>query len=157
MPKPKTAKPGSTASKKKATQKLGVSKTAGKNTKKTKVAAKCPTFTVSRSEFPGHVKVLENAKKKGHKLTGLQRQTGKNNIRRNRRRSQAPIRKAKGPPKKGHDYDEYPYASTHQGGTGAYVEPNKSEDNQGAGRALGSFYRKNNIGEGDTFNIKIVP
>lgn len=94
--------------------------------------------------------------KKGIKLTGLKRLTGKNNIRRNRRRSQAPLRKKRGGPSTGKDYDEFPYALTHQGGTGAHVEENLSEDNQGAGRALGTFYRKNNISEGDTFDVKII-
>jgi hypothetical protein len=119
--------------------------------------AACPVFRISKAQFPGHAQLLENAQTQGISLKGLTRLTGKNNIRRNRRRSQAPIRKAKGPPPAGHDYDEFPYASTHQGGTGARVEANVSADNQGAGRALGAFYRTNNIGEGDSFDVEIDP
>ena len=54
------------------------------------------------------------------------------------------------------NYDEYPYASTKQGGKGAHVEPVLSEENQAVGRDLGQFYKKNNIKENDMFDVKIV-
>ena len=66
------------------------------------------------------------------------------------------IRKENGPPPTGYDYDEFPYASTKQGGKGAHVEPVPSSENQEVGRELGVFYLKNHIGEGDKFDIRIV-
>ena len=119
-----------------------------------KDAKAIPKFQVSKKEFPGHARVIENAAEEGKPLK-LTRLEDKKAIRRNRRRSQRPIRKAKGGPPPRMDYDEFPYASTHEGGTGTSVEPNVSTDNQGAGRALGKFYRDNNIKEGDTFEVEV--
>ena len=115
-----------------------------------------PEFEVSRSEYPNHAKMLENAQSEGHSLEGLERGEGTRAARKNRYESQKEIRKKQGGPPKGYDYDEFPYASTKQGGKGAHVEPVPSVENQAVGRDLGQFYRKYNIKCGDKFNIKIV-
>lgn len=64
--------------------------------------------------------------------------------------------KKQGGPRNGYDYDEFPYASTEQGGQGAHVEEVLSGENQAAGRKLGVFYREKGVKHGDKFNIKIV-
>lgn len=115
-----------------------------------------PTFEVSRQQYPNHAKMLENAKNEGHSFNGLERNSGTREARKNRYESQKAIRKAQGGPPSGFDYDEFPYASTRQGGSGAHVEPVPSAENQAVGRDLGQFYLKNGIKKGDVFNIRIV-
>jgi len=137
--------------------------------KKAKKKAACPVFKVSKARTPEHHALLKQAEKEGHSLKGLKRLTDKQAIRRNRRRSQAPIRAKKrkasaaagivdkaGGPGSGYNYDEFPYASTHQGGTGATVKRTSETDNQDAGRDLGAFYKKRKIGEGDSFDISLT-
>ena len=115
-----------------------------------------PTFEVSRKQYPNHVKMLENAQQKGHSLTNLTRGSGTRAARKNRYEAQKTIRKQQGGPPKGYDYDEFPYASTKQGGAGSHVEPVSSTENQAVGRDLGLFYRKYNIKEDDLFNVEII-
>ncbi|MBC2582897.1 hypothetical protein HGI79_22095 [Clostridium sp. DJ247] len=117
---------------------------------------KKPAFEVSRATYPNHVKMLENAQKDGHTLNNLERGSGTRAANKNRYNSQKEIRKNQGPPPKGFDYDEFPYASTKQGGEGAHVEPVPSAENQAVGRDLGQFYRKYNIKEGDLYDVKIT-
>ena len=93
----------------------------------------------------------------GHSLTKVKRGKGTKAAKKNRYESQKDIRKQKGGPKKGHDYDEYPYALPEQGGKGARIEEVPSGENQAAGRKLGEFYRKDNIKHGDEFDIEIIP
>ncbi|SDO05084.1 Deoxyribonuclease NucA/NucB [Paenibacillus sp. yr247] len=100
--------------------------------------------------------MLENAQENGHSLENLQRGGGTREAQKNRYEAQKQIRKEQGPPPEGHDYDEFPYASTKQGGAGAHVEPVPSEENQAVGRDLGQFYKKNGINENDSFDIKIT-
>jgi len=115
-----------------------------------------PIYELSRSNFEDHVKMVENAQKEGHSLKNLKRGKGTKAARKNRYQAQKEIRKKQGGPKKDHDYDEFPYASTEQGGLGSHIEEVSSEVNQAAGRDLGKFYRENNIKHGDVFDIKIV-
>lgn len=68
---------------------------------------------------------------------------------------QKEIRKQQGSPPEGFDYDEFPYASTKQGGTGTHVEPVISAENQAVGRDLGLLYRKHGLKENDEFDIEI--
>jgi len=53
------------------------------------------------------------------------------------------------------DADEFPYASTYEGGEGAGAWPIPSWENQGEGRDLGSFYRTSGIQPGQKFNISL--
>ena len=115
-----------------------------------------PVFEISRGKYPNHTAMLENARAQGHSFEGLERGSGTRAARKNRYESQKKIRKENGPPPTGYDYDEFPYASTKQGGKGAHVEPVPSSENQEVGRELGVFYLKNHIGEGDKFDIRIV-
>jgi hypothetical protein len=100
--------------------------------------------------------MLRNAQAGGHSLLDQKKGSGTKAASSNRYYSQKDIRKAQGGPPAGHDYDEFPYASTKQGGTGAHVEPVPSADNQDAGRKLGAFYRKHKLKENDSFDINIL-
>ena len=115
-----------------------------------------PVFEVSKDKYPNHARVIENAEKKGLPTKDLERGAGTKAAQRNRRRAQADIRKKNGPPPKDHDYDEFPYASSKQGGKGSHVEPVKSTENQAAGRDLGKFYRENGIKKGDKYDVKVT-
>jgi len=111
---------------------------------------------VSKAKFPNHTKMLENAVEKGHSLKNLKRGKGTKAARKNRYESQKAVRKKQGGPKKDHDYDEFPYASTEQGGKNAHVEEVLSDENQAAGRELGDFYRENGIKHGDIYDVEII-
>ena len=115
-----------------------------------------PTFEVSREKYPNHAQMLDNAQKNGHSLEALERNSGTRAAKKNRYNAQKNARKMHGAPPKGYDYDEFPYASTKQGGLGAHVELVPSSENQDVGRALGIFYRKHHIQDGDIFNVRIV-
>ena len=118
-------------------------------------AAERPVFEVSREQYPNHTKMLDNAQEYGHSLEGLERGGGTREAQRNRYNAQKEIRKQQGQPPEGFDYDEFPYASTKQGGSGAYVEPVPSAENQAVGRDLGQFYRKYGLKENDKYDVKI--
>ena len=115
-----------------------------------------PVNKVSRQQYPNHTKMIENAQAKGHSLKGLKKGSGTSEADKNRYNSQKEIRKLQGPPPKGFDYDEFPYASTKQGGVGAHVELVSSSENQAAGRDLGQFYRKYGLKENDEFDVQLV-
>ena len=115
-----------------------------------------PVNKVSRQQYPNHTKMIENAQAKGHSLKGLKKGSGTSEADKNRYNSQKEIRKLQGPPPKGFDYDEFPYASTKQGGAGAHVELVSSSENQAAGRDLGQFYRKYGLKENDEFDVQLV-
>ena len=115
-----------------------------------------PVNKVSIQQYPNHTKMLKNAQGKGHSLKGLKKGSGTSEADKNRYNSQKEIRKLQGPPPKGFDYDEFPYASTKQGGAGAHVELVPSAENQAAGRDLGQFYRKYKLKENDEFDVQLV-
>ena len=115
-----------------------------------------PVFRVSRKKHPNHARMLENAQKEGHSLKNLTRGSGTRAAQKNRYESQKVMRKLRGGPPKGYDYDEFPYASTKQGGGGAHVELVPSVENQSVGRDLGQFYKQNNLHEDDLFDVEII-
>jgi hypothetical protein len=57
------------------------------------------------------------------------------------------------PAKSGFSLDEYPFASTYQGGAGAQVRevPETEQDMQGG--KMSTFYQKNKLQDGDEFNV----
>ena len=54
------------------------------------------------------------------------------------------------------DLDEYPYASTREGGATAHIQPLDSRDNQMQGNDLGRFYSSEGLRMGDDFYVRIV-
>jgi hypothetical protein len=53
--------------------------------------------------------------------------------------------------------DDYPFASTTQGGTGAKVADVPLGEQRSQGGTLSRFYQNNNIGQGDPFRVRVVP
>ena len=78
-------------------------------------------------------------------------------IRRNRRDSQAVMRQEMGPPRSGYNYDECPPACSLQGGAGAYVEEVLADPNQTLGRRLAVFFAANRVERGQWYKVKFRP
>ncbi|NUG02415.1 NucA/NucB deoxyribonuclease domain-containing protein [Acinetobacter oleivorans] len=53
------------------------------------------------------------------------------------------------------DCDEFPFAATHQGGSGASVKKIDASDNRRAGSLLGSFFNAERVLDGDKFFINV--
>ena len=58
-------------------------------------------------------------------------------------------------PGKGMSCDEYPFASTYEGGTGAVIAAVPIKENSSQGGQLSAFYRRNSIQDGDCFEVQI--
>jgi len=108
-----------------------------------------PVHKVNKSETPGIYDNTVKAQKDGQPSV-LTRETNKKTIRK-QRRSATKGKKAK----KGQSIDEYPFASTKEGGQGATTATVPIGEQSQQGGQLSSFYKKNNIKEGDKF--KVVP
>ena len=94
---------------------------------------------------------IENAIQQGAPTT-LHRVTSKSQIRKNRRASLRGQQFAG----QGKSLDEYPFASTRQGGAGACVSAVCAKQNSSSGGKLGQFFNKNKIKDGDAFDVKVV-
>ncbi|RVU34866.1 hypothetical protein EOI86_18680 [Hwanghaeella grinnelliae] len=113
--------------------------------------ANTPVFQVSKSTTPGIARNIENALSKGAPST-LNRVTSKSQIRQNRRNALRG-QEAPGPNR---SLDEYPFASTKQGGSGACVAAACAPEQNIQGGQLSQFYSKNNIKDGDAFSVRIA-
>ena len=113
--------------------------------------ARGPTLNVSRAKTPEIAKNIENAISQGAP-TALNRVTSKAQIRQNRRAALRGQQSA-GP---GKSLDEFPFASCAQGGAGACVRAVPAHEQNIQGGELSQFFRRNNIGDSDAFNIKVV-
>lgn len=110
-----------------------------------------PVLEFDSTDFP---KKTANMKKgmAGKDSKQLTRNTSKSAIRKNRR---AALKGAKkGPP--GTSLDEFPFASSAQGGAGASVAAIPVAEQCAQGGKMSAFYKKHNIGNGDSFIVKIV-
>ena len=113
----------------------------------------CPTITFPcgpSSLMPNVCKNMRDAIKAGHPKQ-LHRTTDKAEIRKNRYDSGCT--KMVKPP--GQSCDEYPFASSKEGGTGAKTMLVPRAENNMQGGLLSGFYRKNNIADGDCFNVQV--
>lgn len=72
---------------------------------------------------------------------------------RNRKDSGCRAMKAKLP----YSCDEYPFASTQEGGFGAVLKKVLLKENQSQGGQLSAFYRKYNIQDGGCFDVVVPP
>ena len=52
-------------------------------------------------------------------------------------------------------WDEYPFASTNEGGAGAVVLPVPARENSVQGGKLSVFYRQNSLQDGDRFKVNV--
>ncbi len=111
---------------------------------------RCPTIRFPCSRMPNVCANMRNAIRLG-KPRVLQRTTNRSQIRRNRRASGCRRlgRRA------GHNCDEYPFASTFQGGRGAVVRLVPIRENSIQGALLGAFYRRNRIGHRGCFRVSV--
>lgn len=110
-----------------------------------------PILQFDSADFPNKVVVMKQGMG-NTKSKQLTRQTGRSKIRRNRRAALKGKVKA-GP---GMSLDEFPFASTKQGGKGAAVAAIPTSEQNAQGGKLSSFYQKNNIKDGDSFIVEVV-
>jgi hypothetical protein len=110
-----------------------------------------PKIAFSKTHTPNIAENIENAQKNGAPKT-LNRATSKSEIRKNRREALRGLNA----PDKGLSLDEYPFASSKQGGTGAFVKPVPVSEQNIQGGKLSSFYKKHKLGEGDEFDVEVV-
>ena len=110
----------------------------------------CPTIRFPCSRMPNVCANIRNAFGMG-KPSQLQRTTDRSQIRRNRRASgcRSLGRRA------GYSCDEYPFASSLQGGSGAVVSLVPRRENSIQGAMLTAFYRRNRIGHRGCFNVSV--
>ncbi len=79
-------------------------------------------------------------------------QTSKKDIRRNRRAALAHATKGGA----GTSLDEFPFASSKEGGAGANVTPIDTEEQNRQGGKMSAFYKKHNIQDGQAYIVRIV-
>ena len=94
---------------------------------------------------------MRNAIHNKGKPSQLTRTTNSSQIRKNRRDSGCTKMK----PGPGMSCDEYPFASTNEGGLGAVIVAVPLKENQSQGGQLSAFYRKNDIQDGGCFKVQI--
>jgi Deoxyribonuclease NucA/NucB len=114
------------------------------------IPAIAPVVEFSASRMPNISAHIQRAQASGKYSATLKRITDKTSIAANRRA-------ACGSFKGTGSCDEYPFASTAQGGAGASVAGVPLAEQRIQGGTLSSFYQKNNIGEGGAFQVKVVP
>ncbi|XP_028406390.1 uncharacterized protein LOC114528866 isoform X2 [Dendronephthya gigantea] len=110
----------------------------------------CPRITFPCSLIPNVCKNMQNAISKGRPTT-LNRITDRTKMEQNRRNSGCP-RLPKVP---GQNCDEYPFASSRQGGAGAEIMNVPSIENSCQGGLLAAFYRTQKIGNGDCYRVAL--
>ena len=110
-------------------------------------AAATPTIHFKNADFPNIAPHIKNAQSTLGKPKKLNRLTDQSKIRGNRR---AACRSFTGPG----SCDEYPFASTYQGGAGAAIKgvPRSEQNKQGG--FIGGFYRRFSLNDNDPFKVK---
>lgn len=112
-----------------------------------------PVVTFDKADFPQKVAHIQ-ATLGGKKSKTLTRQTGRSNMRRNRRAAL----KGRGRAPKGKSWDEFPFASSQQGGSKAKVKAIDTKEQSKQGGKLSSFYQANGINKtGKKFKVAITP
>ena len=111
---------------------------------------RCPTVRFPCSRMPNVCANMRNAIRLG-KPRLLTRTTNRSQIRRNRRNSGC---RSLGR-RTGYNCDEYPFASSFQGGHGAVVRLVPIRENSIQGGILAAFYIRNRIGHGGCFRVSV--
>jgi Deoxyribonuclease NucA/NucB len=126
--------------------------------------APLPIVTFSRATVPNIAANIEKAQKNGQPSI-LTRNTSKEDAKSNRYEAckktvngtkvfvATPAEIAAGRT----SCDEYPFASTLEGGLGATVAAVKPTENSSQGGTLGSFYTSKGIKDGDRFKVEVSP
>jgi hypothetical protein len=108
-----------------------------------------PMVEFDQTEFPNKT---ANMKKKMKKTKKLTRQKSRKKTRRNRRAALKGKKKAG----TGKSLDEFPFASTKQGGKGAAVSAIPVSEQNKQGGKMSSFYQNSNVKDGQSFVVAIV-
>jgi RHS repeat-associated protein len=111
-----------------------------------------PTVEFSRARGPGLGENFDEAVAQGHPTT-LNRIT--DTALRDRQRRDA--LRGHAPAPEGQSLDEYPFASTSQGGAGSNVRAVPREEQNYQGGVLSRFYQDHGVGDGDPFHVRFVP
>jgi uncharacterized Zn-binding protein involved in type VI secretion len=111
-----------------------------------------PVIVFDQATFPQKYANIK-AYLKNKKSKTLTRQTSKSAIRANRRAALKGV--SKGPPNT--SLDEFPFASSTQGGAGASVAAIPTSEQNAQGGKMSSFYQNNNITNGKSFKVQITP
>jgi hypothetical protein len=107
-----------------------------------------PELKISRSKYPQLADNIENAQKAGHPNV----LTHGGNARANRKAATSGV-----PQIKNTTRDEYPFASSKEGGAGSWVGHVPGSQNSAQGGLISNFVQKNNIKPGDKYRVVIVP
>ncbi|MFD1034604.1 NucA/NucB deoxyribonuclease domain-containing protein [Sphingomonas hankookensis] len=116
------------------------------------VEGKLPTIAFRKAQTPGIAANIEAAFAEGHSSI-LNRLVGRDAIR--AQRADALAGQAK--PPTGYSLDEFPFASSKQGGAGARVVPVPVGEQNVQGGMLSSFYQKHGITHGDPYRVIVIP
>ncbi|KAK3578325.1 hypothetical protein CHS0354_039032 [Potamilus streckersoni] len=108
-----------------------------------------PDLVFDCTNMPNVCQNIKNAINSG-KTRSLQRITDQNQIKKNRQAACGSV-KCTAPT---NSCDEYPFASTSQGGAGATTRCVPLSENNSQGGQLAGFYKKNNVGDKDWFYMK---
>ena len=111
---------------------------------------RCPTIRFPCTRMPNVCSNMRYAISLG-RPSQLTRTTNRFQIRQNRRNSAC--RHLRRRP--GHNCDEYPFASSFQGGRGSVTRMVPRRENSIQGGVLSAFYRRNRIGHGDCFRVDV--
>jgi len=111
-----------------------------------------PAITFSKARTPGIASNIEAGLANGHPSV-LTRLEGRDAIRAQRADALAGQTR----PPSGYSLDEYPFASTRQGGAGSQVAQVPVIEQNIQGGMLSSFYQKYGIAQGSQFKVIIVP
>ncbi len=110
-----------------------------------------PVLEVFETKTPHIVTNIEDAQKTGYpsELTRIQ---GRSRIRKHRRDAL----RGKKAPSSDMSLDEYPFASTEEGGKGAQVKPVPRKEQNIQGGEISGFYKKHDIKDGDRFKVTVI-
>lgn len=108
------------------------------------------TITFDGNKMPGIACNINNTINNG-KPTLLTRVTSKDIINNNRKNACGNVKC----PKK-ESCDEYPFASTKEGGNGAITRCVPVSEQNSQGGTLSVFYKKNSIKDGSQFNVEVI-
>jgi hypothetical protein len=116
-------------------------------------AQSLPTFMISYQQMPNIAMHVYQAMQSGKpwKLTYI---GADNDYLNDRNRSDA-CKYMPSPRPTGYECDEYPFASTYQGGTGSSAVLVPAHENHVQGGQLSTFYRSNNLRNGNQFLVGI--
>ncbi|HEY0711510.1 MAG TPA: PAAR-like domain-containing protein [Polyangia bacterium] len=111
-----------------------------------------PVLVFSAAEFPEKTANMKKFLKKKNSMT-LTRQTNRRKIRANRRAACGHVT----PGGAGTSIDEFPFASSKEGGAGAAATPIDENEQNKQGGKLSGFYKKNKINNNSKYKVMIGP